>query len=43
MCLFEGMVYGLVAPGYEMADVVASNLTNGDKSFAAYDMSTKQN
>jgi nitrite reductase (NADH) large subunit len=39
--LFEGMVYGLVAPGYEMADVVASNLTNGDKSFGAYDMSTK--
>ncbi len=39
--LFEGMVYGLVAPGYEMADVVASNLTNGDKCFSAYDMSTK--
>ena len=39
--LFEGMVYGLVAPGYEMADVVASNLTNGDKVFGAYDMSTK--
>lgn len=39
--LFEGMVYGLVAPGYEMADVVASNLTSGDKVFSAYDMSTK--
>ena len=39
--LFEGMVYGLVAPGYEMADVVATNLTNGEKRFAAYDMSTK--
>jgi nitrite reductase (NADH) large subunit len=39
--LFEGMVYGLVAPGYEMADVVASNLTNADKVFSAYDMSTK--
>lgn len=39
--LFEGMIYGLVAPGYEMADVVATNLTNGDKKFAAYDMSTK--
>ena len=39
--LFEGMIYGLVAPGYEMADVVASNLTNGDKRFTAYDMSTK--
>lgn len=39
--LFEGMIYGLVAPGYEMADVVASNLTNGDKRFVPYDMSTK--
>ncbi len=39
--LFEGMVYGLVAPGYEMADIVAANLTNGDKYFAPYDMSTK--
>jgi nitrite reductase (NADH) large subunit len=39
--LFEGMIYGLVAPGYEMADVVAANLTNGDKEFAPYDMSTK--
>jgi nitrite reductase (NADH) large subunit len=25
--LFEGMIYGLVAPGYEMANVVATNLT----------------
>ncbi len=39
--LFEGMIYGLVAPGYEMADVVATNLTGGDKNFAPYDMSTK--
>jgi nitrite reductase (NADH) large subunit len=39
--LFEGMIYGLVAPGYEMADVVAANLTNGNKEFAPYDMSTK--
>jgi nitrite reductase (NADH) large subunit len=39
--LFEGMIYGLVAPGYEMADVVATNLTNGNRSFALYDMSTK--
>ena len=39
--LFEGMIYGLVAPGYEMADVVATNLTNGNKRFTAYDMSTK--
>src|SRR5690606_8051565 len=37
-----GMVYGLVAPGYEMADIVARQLT-GDtsKSFTGFDMSTK--
>jgi nitrite reductase (NADH) large subunit len=39
--LHENMIYGLVAPGYEMADVVVSNLTGGDKSFTGYDMSTK--
>jgi nitrite reductase (NADH) large subunit len=39
--LFNGMIYGLVAPGYEMADVVVSNLTGGDKSFHGFDMSTK--
>jgi nitrite reductase (NADH) large subunit len=39
--LHQGMVYGLVAPGYEMADVVATNLTGGNKDFNGYDMSTK--
>ncbi|MBK5272398.1 MAG: (2Fe-2S)-binding protein, partial [Bacteroidia bacterium] len=39
--LFNGMIYGLVAPGYEMADVVVTNLTGGEKSFTGYDMSTK--
>lgn len=39
--LFEGMIYGLVAPGYEMADIVASYLTGGEKGFYGYDMSTK--
>jgi nitrite reductase (NADH) large subunit len=39
--LFEGMVYGLVAPGYEMAEVVASRLIGTEKVFKAYDMSTK--
>lgn len=39
--LYKGMIYGLVAPGYEMADVVAHNLTGGDKSFSGFDMSTK--
>ncbi|CAN5407140.1 nitrite reductase large subunit NirB [soil metagenome] len=39
--LYKGMIYGLVAPGYEMADVVASNLCGGVKEFTGYDMSTK--
>jgi nitrite reductase (NADH) large subunit len=46
--LHEGMIYGLVAPGYEMADVVAKNLvhrlspSNDNKSlFTGFDMSTK--
>jgi nitrite reductase (NADH) large subunit len=39
--LSGGMIYGLVAPGYEMADVVATNLTGGNKTFSHYDMSTK--
>ena len=38
----NNMVYGLVAPGYEMAEVVVSQL-NGDNSrtFRGFDMSTK--
>jgi nitrite reductase (NADH) large subunit len=39
--LHQGMVYGLVAPGYEMADIVAANLTGGNKLFKGFDMSTK--
>ncbi len=39
--LYEGMIYGLVAPGYEMADIVVNHLTSGEKSFYGYDMSTK--
>jgi nitrite reductase (NADH) large subunit len=39
--LYEGMIYGLVAPGYEMADIVVSQLTGGSKLFYPYDMSTK--
>jgi nitrite reductase (NADH) large subunit len=35
------MIYGLVAPGYEMADVVATNFTGEEKSFKGFDMSTK--
>jgi nitrite reductase (NADH) large subunit len=39
--LYEGMIYGLVAPGYEMAEVVAANLLGGAKEFTGFDMSTK--
>ena len=39
--LHNEMMYGLVAPGYEMADVVVTNLTGGEKYFTGYDMSTK--
>jgi len=39
--LAGGMIYGLVAPGYEMADIVAANLAEGSKSFKGFDMSTK--
>jgi len=39
--LYKGMIYGLVAPGYEMAEVVAANLLGAQKSFTGYDMSTK--
>ncbi|MEO6850445.1 MAG: FAD-dependent oxidoreductase, partial [Mucilaginibacter sp.] len=39
--LYEGMIYGLVAPGYEMAEIVATALTSGEKNFYGYDMSTK--
>ncbi|RRB00897.1 nitrite reductase large subunit NirB [Larkinella rosea] len=35
------MIYGLVAPGYEMAEVVASRLMGLEKEFKPYDMSTK--
>jgi nitrite reductase (NADH) large subunit len=39
--LAHHMIYGLIAPGYEMADVVATMLTGGEKEFLPYDMSTK--
>jgi len=39
--LHRSMIYGLVAPGYEMADVVATNLTGGSKVFTGFDLSTK--
>jgi nitrite reductase (NADH) large subunit len=39
--LAHEMIYGLVAPGYEMAEVVASRLMGEEKEFRPYDMSTK--
>ncbi len=39
---FENMIYGLVAPGYDMATALANNLVNEEKkTFASVDMSTK--
>lgn len=39
--LYNGMIYGLVAPGYEMAEVVAAHLCAAQKQFTGFDMSTK--
>jgi nitrite reductase (NADH) large subunit len=37
----RGMIYGLVAPGYEMADVAAANLAGTPRVFSGFDLSTK--
>jgi nitrite reductase (NADH) large subunit len=39
--LFGGMIYGLVAPGYRMADAALSQLTEDKIPFQGADMSTK--
>jgi len=39
--LYEDMIYGLVAPGYSMADTVSDLLMGKDSSFEGADMSTK--
>jgi nitrite reductase (NADH) large subunit len=39
--LHGGMIYGLVAPGYDMAEVVVSQLLHGARAFTGYDMSSK--
>jgi nitrite reductase (NADH) large subunit len=42
VALHRGMVYGLVAPGYTMAEIVARNLVQpGSATFGGADMSTK--
>lgn len=39
--LYNGMIYGLVAPGYEMAEVAATHILGELKAFTGFDMSTK--
>lgn len=39
--LWDGKIFGLVAPGYKMAQVVADQLSSVDNSFTGADMSTK--
>jgi nitrite reductase (NADH) large subunit len=41
VALHNDTIYGLVAPGYDMADALARNLTGGDASFGGSDMSAK--
>ncbi len=42
VALYEGMIYGLVAPGYEMADVAADQILKGGKTMReTIDMSTQ--
>ncbi len=37
----RGMIYGLVAPGYEMAEVLAANLAGEEREFVGGDLSTR--
>ncbi len=39
--LYNEMIYGLVAPGYEMAEVAVAHLAGAHKTFTGFDMSTK--
>jgi nitrite reductase (NADH) large subunit len=41
VALHRGRVYGLVAPGYEMASVLADRLTGGTSQYTGSDTSTK--
>ena len=38
---YRGFCYGLIAPGYDMAEVLASNLMGDEKRFLGADLSTK--
>ena len=39
--LWDGKIFGLVAPGYNMAKVALSHITGGEEQFTGADMSTK--
>ena len=39
--LHDGMIYGLIAPGWEMAEIAAAQICGGDKRFEGTDLSTK--
>ena len=39
--LHDGMIYGLIAPGWEMAEIAANRICGGDKRFVGTDLSTK--
>jgi len=39
--LWEGKIFGLVAPGYQMAKVAVSHISGGEERFTGADMSTK--
>ena len=41
VALWNDAIFGLVAPGYRMAETAAAHLTGGDASFTGADMSTK--
>lgn len=41
VALHKSMVYGLVAPGYEMAEIVAANLCGEERKFLGGDLSAK--
>jgi NAD(P)H-dependent nitrite reductase large subunit/NAD(P)H-dependent nitrite reductase small subunit len=41
VALYGGMIYGLVAPGYEMAEIAAANVVGQERTFKGADMSTK--
>ena len=41
VALHGGMIYGLIAPGWDMAEIAAANLTGQSRTFKGADMSTK--